>query len=178
MKLAVIGREPLDQLQTWVVDLFSPIRNTQQPKYFTYDTAPFPPQHLGIKMEVVPIKESRRLLLSFPLPYGWEQQRSMLDSRPSRYVSHLLGHEGKGSLHSYLNNQGWIEGLSAGASMRMADCEVYRVSISLTEEGLKHVEEVSSSSSSNDKGSLVAAIVDPEEVSRLYITDLLLIILL
>ena len=48
-------------------------------------------------------------------------------SKPARYLAHLLGHEGKGSLHSYLNQQGWIESLSAGSSVKTADMDMFKV---------------------------------------------------
>lgn len=35
---------------------------------------------------------------------------------PSKYVTHLLGHEGKGSLLSFLISQGLATSLSAGGS--------------------------------------------------------------
>jgi len=35
---------------------------------------------------------------------------------PSRFVAHLLGHEGKGSLLSFLISKGLVTNLSAGGS--------------------------------------------------------------
>lgn len=35
---------------------------------------------------------------------------------PAKYVSHILGHEGKGSLLSFLISQGLATGVSAGGS--------------------------------------------------------------
>ncbi|EKU21330.1 insulysin [Nannochloropsis gaditana CCMP526] len=63
-------------------------------------------------------------------------------SKPARYLAHLLGHEGKGSLHSYLNSQGWIESLSAGSSVKTADMDMFKVSLSLTQAGMEHIEEI------------------------------------
>lgn len=36
----------------------------------------------------------------------------------NRYISHLLGHEGEGSILSYLKNKGWANELSAGPQVR------------------------------------------------------------
>ena len=77
MKLAVIGREPLDTLQSWVVPLFSSVRNTHQPTHFMPPVPAFPPKVLGTRLSVVPVKEMRRLTLAFPLPIDWEQQKDM-----------------------------------------------------------------------------------------------------
>jgi secreted Zn-dependent insulinase-like peptidase len=52
---------------------------------------------------------------------------SLQSVKPSRYISHLVGHEGRGSLHTLLNARGWIESLSAGSSFRTSDMEVFKV---------------------------------------------------
>lgn len=49
----------------------------------------------------------------------------------SRYISHVLGYEGKGSLHSLLNSKGWIESFSAGSSIRTADMDIFKVCMSI-----------------------------------------------
>lgn len=121
---------------------------------------------LGTRLDVVPVREMRRLSLAWPLPHNWEKQRALQvresrnrastvsercmgtrrcrarsqaallpflpslprqSSKPARYLAHLLGHEGKGSLHSYLNSQGWIESLSAGSSVKTADMDMFKV---------------------------------------------------
>jgi secreted Zn-dependent insulinase-like peptidase len=77
MKLAVIGRESLDELQKWVVPLFSTVRNTQQPPHFMPPVPAFPPSTMATVLKVVPVKEMRRLSLGFPLPIDWQEQAKM-----------------------------------------------------------------------------------------------------
>jgi insulysin len=48
-------------------------------------------------------------------------------SKPSRYLSYVVGHEGAGSLYALFHANGWIESLSAGASTKMADMEIFKV---------------------------------------------------
>jgi hypothetical protein len=45
-------------------------------------------------------------------------------TRPAIYVSHVLGHEGAGSLHELLSAQGWVRSLSAGPQVRTTCCGV------------------------------------------------------
>jgi secreted Zn-dependent insulinase-like peptidase len=52
----------------------------------------------------------RLAVLSWPLPARIE----MGSTRPAIYVSHVLGHEGAGSLHELLSEKGWVRSLSAG----------------------------------------------------------------
>jgi insulysin len=38
------------------------------------------------------------------------------ESHPSRYLSHLIGHEGPGSILALIKAKGWANGLGAGGS--------------------------------------------------------------
>lgn len=40
----------------------------------------------------------------------------LFETRPSRYISHLIGHEGPGSIMAYMKSKGWADGLYAGMS--------------------------------------------------------------
>jgi secreted Zn-dependent insulinase-like peptidase len=39
-------------------------------------------------------------------------------SATMRYLSHVVGHEGEGSLHSVLQSLGWVEELAAGPAQQ------------------------------------------------------------
>ena len=67
----------------------------------------------GVRRRVVPVQDVRELTLVFPLP-----GRANLETKPHRYLSHTLGHEGEGSLHAALQGMGLVEDLSAGAEMQ------------------------------------------------------------
>ncbi len=58
------------------------------------------------------MKDRRVLELVWILP----NQMDHYKTPPSKYVSHLLGHEGKGSLLSFLIGKGLATALSAGGS--------------------------------------------------------------
>jgi insulysin len=49
-------------------------------------------------VKIVPVKDKRTLELTWIL----SDQSMNYRNSPSKYVSHILGHEGKGSLLSYL----------------------------------------------------------------------------
>jgi len=84
------------------------------------------------------VMDLRLLQLFWPLP----PQRAHYTSSPTRYVSHLLGHEGEGSILSYLKAKGWANELSAGAQFDNVEWASMDVSIDLTDEGVKHGQEV------------------------------------
>ncbi|KAI1157274.1 peptidase M16 inactive domain-containing protein [Nemania serpens] len=139
MKLCVLGRESLDVLEGWVAALFSGIPNKDLPPNRWEDEVPFDEDNLAMQCFAKPVMEFRQLNLVFP----FQNEEDLYESQPSRYVSHLIGHEGPGSIMAYLKSRGWANSLSAGAydicpgTPGTFDCQV-----SLTKEGLKNYKEV------------------------------------
>lgn len=143
MKLVVLGREPLDQLQEWVVDKFRAVKdkNLKPPDFegkpYTEKELQVGRQafHANIQVEVrvKPVKDSRHLELIFP----FFDLRPHYKSRPSHVISHIIGYEGAGSLLSYLKaTRHWVDALSCGTSHINAGTELFKITMSLTKEGL------------------------------------------
>jgi len=137
MALVVLGREPLATLREWAVERFSAVPDR--------DASPleagvplFPPGRLPVRVEVEPIKETRVLELTFPMPPSREHYRA----KPAFHIAHLLGHEGSGSVLSALKDRGWAERLSAGPALDTDTESLFDITIELTEAGLGHVAEV------------------------------------
>jgi len=141
MKLVILGEDDLDTLEQWAVKYFSDVRTSDISPKYKYDAPPFGPEQLGKRLLAVPIKETRRLALAFPLPLT-DTPENGLYAKPTVYLGQLIGHEGPGSLHAYLNQKGWITGLSAGTGIRTDDFSMFKVSLSLTDEGMENVEEI------------------------------------
>ncbi|POR34837.1 Putative zinc protease, partial [Tolypocladium paradoxum] len=139
MKLVVLGREPLNVLQKWVVELFSPIVNKKLPPNRWTDDVPLRAVDLGTQCFAKPVMDSRELNLIFP----FIDEETLFESQPSRYISHLIGHEGPGSIMSYIKSKGWANSLSAGAyPVCPGTPGIFDVSIRLTEEGLKNYPQI------------------------------------
>ncbi len=137
MTLAVVGREPLDQLEGWVTELFAaiPDRDAQAERYRQpYMNPQLPPSRL----DVVPQQDRLQVGFLFPLPTTEPHYRT----KPLGYIANLLGHEGEGSLLALLRSRGWAEGLVAGVGYMDAVQGVFDVSIQLTESGLRHIDEI------------------------------------
>lgn len=135
MKLVVLGREPLDVLQKWVVELFSPIVNKKLAPNRWTDQVPYRECDLGTQCFAKPVMDSRQLNLSFP----FVDEETLYESQPSRYISHLIGHEGPGSIMSYAKTKGWVNSLSACAySVCPGTPGTFDVHIRLMEE-VRHV---------------------------------------
>lgn len=137
MALAVVGKEPLPVLRQWVREKFSRVPNTGKSR-LEADVPLFAPGQLPARVNIEPIKDRKNVTLTFPVPPVEEHMRS----KPTLYISHLLGHEGKGSLLSLLKEKGWSDGLSSGLGISLPNSATMSVSIKLTPAGLEHVNEV------------------------------------
>ncbi|CAO3652625.1 unnamed protein product [Cunninghamella blakesleeana] len=136
MKLCVLGQEPLDQLTQWVVEKFSEVqnKNIQVP---TFPGHPLTENELMKQIFVKSVKHNRILEINFPFP----DQSRYYESQPAHYLSHLIGHEGTGSILSYLKKKGWATYLSSGCGSSRG-YSIFQTSIDLTKQGLEHYEDV------------------------------------
>ncbi|OZG72042.1 peptidase M16 [Hahella sp. CCB-MM4] len=130
MKLVVYGKENLDALETLIRSKFSAVE-----KRPVNEESPRPPvfsNEEGPKLvSIKPVKEKRSLSLLFSMP----PTEPYYHAKPVYYLTNLIGHEGEGSLLSWLKSQQLAEGLSAGLFTSEDDGSVLSVSISLTEKG-------------------------------------------
>ena len=92
-----------------VIEKYSQVKNSGI-SIPSVPTLPFTESDVNRIAYVVPLKESRELVLIWALP----EQRSKFETKPSHYIAHLIGHEGKGSILSILKSVGWANELCAG----------------------------------------------------------------
>ncbi|KAI8370689.1 Metalloenzyme, LuxS/M16 peptidase-like protein [Radiomyces spectabilis] len=137
MKLCVLGQESLDQLTTWVVDKFSAVKNMNIP-IPRFDGHPLTEKEVMSQIFVKSVKHNRTLDITFPFP----DQSSYYESQPAHYISHLIGHEGPGSILSFLKKKGWATFLCSGTCWGAVGFDFFHVSADLTEDGLEHYEDV------------------------------------
>lgn len=71
--------------------------------------------------------------LNFPIPY----QTPLYRSKPSRYISHLVGHEGQGSIFYFLQRRGLATALSCGQHSAGRGLSLLNINVSLTKTGLR-----------------------------------------
>lgn len=71
------------------------------------------------------------LEISFPLEYQPPHWRH----KPADYISHFVGHEGPGSLHSYLKAKGWVTSLSTGTQNIARGFNMFKITLHLTQDG-------------------------------------------
>ncbi|KAJ3192026.1 Insulinase (Peptidase M16) [Irineochytrium annulatum] len=137
MKLVVLGKEPIDVLERWAVEKFSPVRNmgTAVP---TFPGHPLTAKELGKVIMVKPVKDLQSLNLTFPFP---DTSRHYIKS-PQKYINHMIGHEGAGSVLSLLKGKGWANGLACWTSHEGEGFEFCKISVDLTDEGMEFWQEI------------------------------------
>ncbi|KAJ3092344.1 hypothetical protein HK102_008314 [Quaeritorhiza haematococci] len=137
MNLAILGREPLATLSEFAEEMFSRIPNKAVPKLSTKNNPIFPESLQGSVVCVEPIKDLKELTLTWELPGTLGEIASHIETKVGNLVSHILGHEGKGSLISLLRRKELAEGLSAGKSRMGADNVLFEIAITLSDKGLQ-----------------------------------------
>ncbi|EFJ46374.1 hypothetical protein VOLCADRAFT_105585 [Volvox carteri f. nagariensis] len=146
--LAVLGRQSLDELEGMVRAMFSDVPNKQLPRP-TFGVDVFLPNQMGVLIRIVPVREGQSLELV------WQVQPSerLYREQPLGYLSHLLGHEGEGSVFALLKAAGWASALWAGESGGgMSFTSFFTVHVDLTEEGQRHIQEVAATVFSQQLG--------------------------
>ena len=146
MTLCIVGAQGLGQLERWARALFKDVPNRDAPDpadEWWGKVPPFLPQTEATVLEVVPVGEQRSVTLTWPI---WvldaTQRAALLRSKPDQIVAHLLGHEGRGSLRSFLVARGWGNGVQASVGTDVSDLQAFEVTVDLTDEGLRHRDDV------------------------------------
>ncbi|CAI5471466.1 unnamed protein product [Closterium sp. Yama58-4] len=137
MHLVVYGKDSLASLRSMVESRFALIPNKvlQQPEI---PADPCGPEYTKRLVRAVPVAEGHKLELIWPTPADQHLHRAT----PTRYLGHLIGHEGHGSLFALLKKKGWATALGAGRSHSSKHYAFFAVNIDLTDLGHEHAMEV------------------------------------
>ena len=145
-RLVVVGRASVEELARMVDECFArvPAAQALAPTALavppTFPGTPFPaPTHVARRFWVASVKDIRSLTVAFPLPaMEWGSDAFVA----VQVASHLLGHEGSGSIVSLLKAKNWANSLTAGVGTDTTHFAMFDVSIELTEEGVKNLDEI------------------------------------
>nr|GLL36596.1 insulin-degrading enzyme-like 1, peroxisomal [Ipomoea trifida] len=137
MHLVIYSKDSLDKSERLVQSKFQEIRNIDRIRTH-FSGQPCTPEHLQILVKTVPIKQGHKLRVIWPITPGIHHYME----GPTRYLGHLIGHEGEGSLFYILKKLGWATSLSAGESDSTFEFSFFRVVIDLTDAGHEHFEDI------------------------------------
>ncbi|KAI4479428.1 hypothetical protein M0804_011213 [Polistes exclamans] len=145
MKVAIQAKLPLDTLEEYAIQCFSKVpSNDLPPTDFSefkgadsFDTPSFRKIY-----KVKPVKDVCQIELTWAMPPLHEYYKS----KPHHYIAWIIGHEGMGSLISYLRKKMWCLDIFSGNSEsgfeHSSIYALFSLSLILTEEGHKHLEDV------------------------------------
>ncbi|CAO2178017.1 unnamed protein product [Urochloa humidicola] len=137
MHLVVYGKENLDCIQGLVERLFSDVKNTDQIS-FKCPSHPLSEEHLQLLVKALPIEEGDYLRIIWPITPSIQFYKE----GPCQYLSHLIGHEGEGSIFHIIKELGWAMNLMAGESTDSTEYSFFSISMRLTDAGHEHVEDI------------------------------------
>ncbi|SIS99133.1 insulinase family protein [Neptunomonas antarctica] len=137
MRLVILGKEPVKQLEAMAKAHFSTIENTNAP-LFKITQPQYLKNNLPLEISITTLKDTRSLSMSFPTP----SNHPYWQSKPLHLFSSLIGYEGEGSLLALLKDKGWATGLGASPGQDFDSESSFHVQISLTPAGLKHTDDI------------------------------------
>ncbi|KAI4967708.1 hypothetical protein ZWY2020_016983 [Hordeum vulgare] len=162
MQLVVYGKDSLDNIQTLVESKFCDIKNARGSTFLSWssmfkqrspglhsptmnlnssgplDQVYLIAHNLQILVKAVPIKQGHTYVILWPITPNVRHYKE----GPCKYVSHLIGHEGEGSLFYILKKLGWAMSLEAGEGDWSYEFSFFSVVIQLTDVGQEHMEDV------------------------------------
>ncbi|BAS74629.1 Os01g0779100 [Oryza sativa Japonica Group] len=133
MHLVVYGKESLDCIQSFVEHMFSDIKNTDQ-RSFKCPSQPLSEEHMQLVIKAIPISEGDYLNISWPVTPNIHFYKE----GPSHYLSHLIEHEGEGSIFHIIKELGNLLRAHAMISEHMEDIIglVFKYILLLKENGI------------------------------------------
>eukprot|EP00571_Detonula_confervacea_P005605 CAMPEP_0172320798 /NCGR_PEP_ID=MMETSP1058-20130122/41458_1 /TAXON_ID=83371 /ORGANISM="Detonula confervacea, Strain CCMP 353" /LENGTH=1146 /DNA_ID=CAMNT_0013036145 /DNA_START=112 /DNA_END=3552 /DNA_ORIENTATION=- len=150
MSLAVVAPQSISQLKKFVSEGFGSIPNREvnppEDKWAfrvpPYGKSGLVPAQKNV-VEIVPIQELRQVSITWPIEFASKEDRNLFSlNKPDYFVGWLLGHEGEGSLLSYLKDKGWANSLGASDNANLSDFITFEVTVELTNKGLGVIDDV------------------------------------
>lgn len=137
MTLVLTSPHSLDQLEQWCQQQFAAVPYV--PGQAVHALPPlYRPQDLACQININTLKDTRKLIITFPLGNPIQHYRT----KPTTFISHLLGHEGTHSLTAYLKQRGWINTLTAGTGVRGSNYIDFNIAFNVTEQGMSQIDDI------------------------------------
>ena len=139
MSIAVVGPDSLESMREAVerwVNACIPTTDAPRARF----QAPSPLlSHTGCKLvRLVELGERSTVSVYWQIP----PDAKHWTSSPASVLAHAIGHEGKGSLLSYLRAKNWATGCMAGPALSLVDETVFYVSFDVTAAGMEYWQDV------------------------------------
>lgn len=137
MTLVLEGPQPFAELEALAKNNFSNIQSNKQAKVKINEPL-YLPKHQQKWISVQPVKNDQQLIISFAMPSIDQYYRH----KPESILAYLIGHEGPGSILSYLKSKQWALTLTAGSGINGSNFKDFNISISLSDLGEKNISSI------------------------------------
>ncbi len=140
MKLVILGKHVANaDFAEFVREQFEPIPSSYEPLPNFSNLGPvFGPDAAAHLFQITSVKPSTLLTVMWPVPRG----AADFKTKPLAFVSHLLGHEGPGSLLAALMDFGWVSELYTAIEECVSCTWFFECTLHLTPGGLEHMQQV------------------------------------
>ena len=160
MTLSLVGPQSVAELSRMAVEYFSgvttatpsslpsnvaskldkmgenfPLDSVSKDRSISY---PLKPGNEGTIIRIRPVKEIRDISIVWNVP----QTRSLYRKKTFSLLAYMLSNKAPNSLHTVLQDKGWISSMSAGISSEFEDFSSFEVSFSLSPQGFENWEEI------------------------------------
>ncbi|CAG9319174.1 unnamed protein product [Blepharisma stoltei] len=138
MGIVLYGKENIQTLENWVRQSFTAVVDKNLVPEVDM-RMPYDETVSGILVKVVPVQDVKHIRFF----WSWPPTIIHYKSKPGNYIAHLIGHEGKNSLLSFLKAEGLAQELSAsGTGQQYSNLSILVVNVELTDKGLENYERV------------------------------------
>lgn len=136
MTLFVVTKDNLQEVTNEVKRIFSKVKlNITSQNRVIFGKQIYDAPQL---IKAVPVKDVDKITISWDLPsYKTTPLRN-----PHNFLSHIIGHEGKNTIHYFLTQLGYITALMAGTAVNSLDRATFEVTVILTPLGTQHKEDI------------------------------------
>lgn len=139
MGLVVVSKQDINEIEVMIRNKFSKIRNNNFNNNNKIDYLPYN-KFLSTKFREIPLIKTESIDGTSNLVIQWQllSDHNCLNKSAS-YWANIIGHEGKGSLLSYLKNKSWVTSLGAGRACDYKRFTTFHISMTLTDIGNNNI---------------------------------------
>ncbi|WIO74702.1 insulinase family protein [Porticoccaceae bacterium LTM1] len=137
MTLTLVSNKSLDELEQLARAKFTAVPKLENVPETNFPEL-FAEGELPKVIEIKPVQDSRSLTLTFPMP----SQKDYDQENPVGFVAAMLNAKTDNSLSDRLKAKGWIQRFQAGPGMEYGTTDTFVISVSLTEKGMEHQDEI------------------------------------
>ncbi|EGR28469.1 insulin-degrading enzyme, putative, partial [Ichthyophthirius multifiliis] len=139
MKLVVYSNSELDIMEKWVQDKFESVKNKDLEGLKKFSCESFNKENLnGNIWKIVPVQNNHCLQIKWIL----DNMQGLYKNNPLNYLSHVFGHEGKGSLLQILSDLHLASEISCSNGNEVGSFSFLQINIDLSDQGVEKYEEV------------------------------------